>query len=724
MTGALTLDNLVPWLVQVSAVSLLGTLLPMIFIRHARTRLAFGYVALIVCLLLPFVQPRVVSRARQSPDVKRSAGALNTPAPTTKSPRVAAAVVTDEANHQVGEDVARAATHADARASESSAASSWHVNASVAQWLAWVIGAGALFGLARLVIAAWHIRRLRIAATPLFPVPQSVEDAAALVGAHGLVCLSPSTASPAALGVFRPVVLMPASFLDLDVAAQRAVACHEFLHVRRRDWLLAFVERVIAAAMWCSPIAWLISEIRLAREQVVDAEVVRLTDSRDVYIRALLDIARGRPMFDGVPVPMFLRRRHLTHRVHALLEEASTSFGRLSLGCAVTTMALLAGTVVAVGAFPLVITVKPSEAALVRRVAAPAPIAEVIQQPQEARVDAPKQAVARRATVPEPAAWDEPVTGSIAEASTPDARAATLAILERAKQNSDLHIAGTPPFQLDASFDASGAVNDVGSGVVSETWMSGQRWRWSAALGSYSQVRIGSGQRGWDDAAVQSVPTRVHMLRSAIFWPVRVPPQIRLRTSTARVDSATVTCVLLAPYGVTPSDSRAWNEEEYCVDGQGRLRVYSAARGVYTHFVYTRPLQFGGRTLPESIETFVGGQSVLQARLAIADAGMPDEALFTPSAAMVAAGIGLPLSAGVRFRIPGTSDTSVAGESIAVVHAEIGADGRVLDAEVADADPRVASAVLDLVKRHRFPANGVQRDAYVGVDTAAAGLTQ
>ena len=40
MTGALTLDNLVPWLVQVSAVSLLGTLLPMIFIRHARTRLA------------------------------------------------------------------------------------------------------------------------------------------------------------------------------------------------------------------------------------------------------------------------------------------------------------------------------------------------------------------------------------------------------------------------------------------------------------------------------------------------------------------------------------------------------------------------------------------------------------------------------------------------------------------------------------------------------------
>src|SRR4029077_17341728 len=74
----------------------------------------------------------------------------------------------------------------------------------------------------------------------------------------------------------------------------------------------------------------------------------------------------------------------------------------------------------------------------------------------------------------------EPVTGTIQVPATPAERAAALSLLERARQNSDMHIAGTPPFQLDATFLASGNVSEVGSGTVSETWMSGQRWRWTA----------------------------------------------------------------------------------------------------------------------------------------------------------------------------------------------------------------------------------------------------
>ena len=57
----------------------------------------------------------------------------------------------------------------------------------------------------------------------------------------------------------------------------------------------------------------------------------------------------------------------------------------------------------------------------------------------------------------------------------------------------------------------------TGSGELTETWLSGQRWRWTASLGNYSQVRIGSGNVGFDETPVRAVPMWVHLLRNAIF---------------------------------------------------------------------------------------------------------------------------------------------------------------------------------------------------------------
>jgi len=46
----------------------------------------------------------------------------------------------------------------------------------------------------------------------------------------------------------------------------------------------------------------------------------------------------------------------------------------------------------------------------------------------------------------------EPVRTAIHVPSTPVERAAAFSLLERALQNSDMHMAGTPPFYLEASF--------------------------------------------------------------------------------------------------------------------------------------------------------------------------------------------------------------------------------------------------------------------------------
>src|SRR6185369_10264984 len=98
------------------------------------------------------------------------------------------------------------------------------------------------------------------------------------------------------------------------------------LHVRRRDWLFTLAEELIRSIFWFHPaIWWLLGEIGLAREQVVDRQVVELTRSRDQYVDALLAIAGAKPRLDLAPAPLFLRRRHLKQRVVSIMKEVRMS---------------------------------------------------------------------------------------------------------------------------------------------------------------------------------------------------------------------------------------------------------------------------------------------------------------------------------------------------------------------------------------------------------------
>ena len=316
-----------------------------------------------------------------------------------------------------------------------------------------------------------------------------------------------------------------------------------------------------------------------------------------------------------------------------------------------------------------------------------------------------------------PADVQEPVTGSIQTPATPADRAAALSLLERARQNSDMHIDGTPPFRLDATFLASGNVNYVGSGAISETWISGQRWRWTANLGDYSQSRIGRGQIAFDEQRVSAVPMRVHMLRGAIFWPVSFGAGIRLRTAAAQFNGKPLTCLLLGGQVESTSQSRLWAEQEYCIDnGSGLLEVRSPAPGTYITYGYSKNLQFHGRIVPDRITASVGGITVLDAQIAIADAGSVDDALFTPSQEMLAAGPGIALTAGQKFVV--NAPGSYANDAIqtVIVHAELGLAGNVLEEEIsASADPRLSQTALDIVRQHAFPPAATQREVYISV---------
>jgi beta-lactamase regulating signal transducer with metallopeptidase domain len=153
------------------------------------------------------------------------------------------------------------------------------VVAGVALRLAWLT-----CGVIRL---AWFSR----SATELAP-PPAATALEAEIGVSPRYILQTGNRGPWTFGMFRPTVALPSRFGALAPEFQRAVICHELLHIQRRDITVALAEEIAVATLWFHPWVWLLrARIRAAREQVVDARVVQLLGNRDEYVRCLMNIS-------------------------------------------------------------------------------------------------------------------------------------------------------------------------------------------------------------------------------------------------------------------------------------------------------------------------------------------------------------------------------------------------------------------------------------------------
>jgi beta-lactamase regulating signal transducer with metallopeptidase domain len=277
------LDNLSPWLIQVLLIAAAGALLPLLFrIRHPQSRLAYCHIVLLLCFFLPLIQPWHDSLVIATPRVS------------------------------------------DVQPAESAAV----------PWSAvvfWILGAGTFVRMCWLAAGLWQLSRYRKFSVPIQAVPESIREARQLTGSDATFRVSATIDGPSTMGWIDPVVLLPPSFLSLDKDAQRGIACHELLHVRRRDWLVTILEELAGAVFWFNPgVWWLLAQAKLSREQLVDGEVVQLT-AREPYIQALLSMAvvsRGRW---ALPAASFFTRGHLIRRMRLLLDDARKSAVRLFL---------------------------------------------------------------------------------------------------------------------------------------------------------------------------------------------------------------------------------------------------------------------------------------------------------------------------------------------------------------------------------------------------------
>ncbi len=161
--------------------------------------------------------------------------------------------------------------------------------------LAWVVGV--LFFSTRLAGGWLYVVRLRrhSAHKAAEPVVRTADRLCQRLGIRRAVTLLESAlvSVPSAVGLLRPVILLPASTLmGLTPEQLESLLAHELAHIRRHDYLVNALQCVIEALLFYHPAVWWLSgRIRTERENCCDDLAVQVVGNRLLYARALADMA-------------------------------------------------------------------------------------------------------------------------------------------------------------------------------------------------------------------------------------------------------------------------------------------------------------------------------------------------------------------------------------------------------------------------------------------------
>lgn len=140
---------------------------------------------------------------------------------------------------------------------------------------------------------------------------------------------SESLAIPALVGLRRPLVLLPESFL-MEASAEelRMALAHEMAHLRRRDLAWAWVGALTRAVFFFHPLALLaLRESQAAEEAACDELAIsRLGASRKEYGRLILRLSVGTPLPAPSAAAMAGSLATVRRRLDALSRSRSVRF--------------------------------------------------------------------------------------------------------------------------------------------------------------------------------------------------------------------------------------------------------------------------------------------------------------------------------------------------------------------------------------------------------------
>src|SRR5277367_1447867 len=131
---------------------------------------------------------------------------------------------------------------------------------------------------------------------------------------------SPGLLEPGVVGLFHPILLLPAGIAErLQPPQLKAVLAHELCHARRRDNLTSAVHMIVETVFWFHPLVWWIgARLVEERERACDEAVLSLGSEPLDYAEGILAVCKS-----YVESPLSLvsgvTGANLKKRIHAIL---------------------------------------------------------------------------------------------------------------------------------------------------------------------------------------------------------------------------------------------------------------------------------------------------------------------------------------------------------------------------------------------------------------------
>ena len=177
-------------------------------------------------------------------------------------------------------------------------------------------------------------------------ITQLTHGAAHTLGMKSIprVLVSEESDAPFAMGLLKPIILLPQCMLDLPTDQLRIILGHELAHVRRRDLTIGWLETVLSVVWWFHPgMWWLKRALRRTREDCCDD--ILLTSQLAVparYCETLIQAAARQTFRPLEPIALgFSNGEHpAARRIRRLMDSSLFRTHRLGKSAVVLTLVL------------------------------------------------------------------------------------------------------------------------------------------------------------------------------------------------------------------------------------------------------------------------------------------------------------------------------------------------------------------------------------------------
>lgn len=218
---------------------------------------------------------------------------------------------------------------------------------ALALFALWAVGTAIL--LLRLALGLWRVHRLK---TDSDAAPCGLVNELAIdFPRKAQLFLSDGVEVPAAVGFFRPAVVVPRALLtELSIAELRAIVLHELAHIQRWDDWSNLAQKFVKSLLFFHPaVCWIERRLTLEREMACDDIVLEQTGGARAYANCLISFAEKMQRMRTLALvqPLVDRMCQLSRRVAEILNSERPRTRALRKPLLAASAALVAATVIA-----------------------------------------------------------------------------------------------------------------------------------------------------------------------------------------------------------------------------------------------------------------------------------------------------------------------------------------------------------------------------------------